>query len=288
MPLISIVVLSFNSKNFIAQCLDSIFNQTWRDFEIIVVDNGSKDGTLGFLKEKYPYVLVIENKANLGACKARNQGIEIAKGEWILTLDCDIVLTNDFLFEIDNRIKDISSDFGVIQPKILRAGTNRIYSSGIHVTALRRFHDIGKDDDAGKFKKEIDIFGACCAAAVYRKSMLEDVKDQHGYFDERFFFLFEDVDLSWRAQRKGWKALFVPETKCYHFSNSSTTPRKVRQYLCFRNRYLAMLKNDSIIGCVLPFIFYDLPRFLYLLITNPYALTAIKDIFRNRYINNEN
>jgi len=276
---ISVVILTYNSASYIKPCLDSVYMQSHQGFEVIVVDNGSKDKTVNLIKEIYPQVILIENKNNLGACKGRNQGIEAAHGEWIVTLDCDIILKNNFLCEIVKIIKRAPKVAGIIQPKIMNAHKNTIFSAGIYVSFLRRFHDIGKNEiDSAKFSKEKDVFGACSAAAAYKRDMLEAVREVNGYFDERFFFLFEDVDLSWRAQKKDIKALFCPNAVCYHHGNSSQTSERIRQYLSLRNRYFTLLKNDCPLRIILSFIFYDLPRFLYILITNPYALRAINDV----------
>ena len=113
--------------------------------------------------------------------------------------------------------------------------------------------------------------------------MLEEIKQDIGYFDERFLFLVEDVDLSWRAQREGWKALYCPEAVCYHLGNSSNTPKKTRQYLCFRNRYFLIIKNEvikSIVKDVPCLIAYDLPRLFYLLITNRHILRALYEMVK--------
>jgi len=107
MPEVSIIILTFNSIRFIKPCLDSIFAQDYPAPEVIIVDNGSKDNTVSFIKQNYPQVILIENKENLGACKARNQAIEVAKGRWILTLDCDIILKEDFLKKIMTFVKEI-------------------------------------------------------------------------------------------------------------------------------------------------------------------------------------
>lgn len=278
--MISVIILTFNSVKFIKPCLDSILSQKADKIEIIVVDNGSKDGSIIFIKENYPQISLIENRFNLGAAKARNQGIEIAKGEWILSLDCDVVLDKDFFYNINNALKDLSPEVGSIQPKILASGKKIIYSAGISISFLRRFHDIGRGQkDLGQFDKAAYIFGACSAAALYSKAMLNEIKQEAGWFDESFFFLFEDVDLSWRAQKKRYKAIFCPNAVCCHYGNSSETPQKIRQYLCLRNRYYVLLKNDSLKNYILPFLFYDLPRLFWLLIINPSALKAIKDVF---------
>jgi GT2 family glycosyltransferase len=281
MSKISIIVLTFNSIKFIKSCLDSVFNQDFQDFEVIVVDNSSKDGTVDFIKRNYLQVSLVENKKNLGAAKAKNQGIEVSRGKWILILDCDVILEKDFLKRIMSFVKEAGDSIGSFQPKVLNMDKKTIYSCGIYLSKLRRFYDIGKGKfDNGQFNISKYIFGACSAAALYKRQMLEEIKEDTGYFDERFFFLVEDVDLSWRAQRNGWKILYIPEAVCYHFGNSSGYDKKLRQYFCFRNRYFLILKNDNInvlknISFVL---LYDLPRLFYLMLTNSYIWKVPREI----------
>lgn len=277
--MISVVILTLNSAEFIKPCLDSILSQNVDAIELIVVDNGSTDQTPAFVKERYPQVRLIENKSNLGAAQARNQGITAAKGEWILSLDCDVVLDKHFFCNISNSLKTLSPEVGLIQPKILQEDRKLIYSVGVAVSFLRRFYDIGRgSQDSGQFDKMTDVFGVCSAAALYNKEMLYAVREGADYFDPSFFFLFEDVDLSWRARKEKYRAVFCPNAVCYHHGDSSGTPAKIRQYLCLRNRYYALLKNDSLKNYILPFLFYDLPRLLWILITNPSALKAIKEV----------
>jgi len=281
--MISVVILTLNSAEFIQPCLDSILNQEKGEIELIVVDNGSNDATAALVKENYPQVKLIENKFNLGAAGARNQGIEVSSGEWILSLDCDVVLSKDFFCNIDNLLKELSSEVGLIQPKVLEIRDKAIYSTGISVSFLRRFFDTGKGEkDNGRFDKAKYIFGACSAAALYNKKMLEEIKEGIDYFDKEFFFLFEDVDLSWRAQKKRYRTIFFPKAVCFHHGDSSQTPKKTRQYLSLRNRYYTLLKNDSVENCILPFLIYDFPRLIWLCIINPSALKAIKDVFAYR------
>jgi GT2 family glycosyltransferase len=279
----SIVIPTFNSRPFIGSCLDSLLAQDFPDFETIVVDNNSKDGTSGFIRATYPRVTLIENKQNLGPCHARNQGIAVASGDWILALDCDTVLNRDFLSQIHKVIQGLPDRIGIIQPKILQDGAKTIYSCGITLSFFRRFYDInkGKTDD-GRFNRTKYIFGACCAAALYRRKMLEQIKENTGYFDERLFFLAEDVDLAWRAQNKGWQVLFYPQAFCFHSGNSSDFDKKLRQYLCFRNRYYSIIKNEGWMlysARIIPLLFYDLPRLAYLVFTNKYIYKRPKLIF---------
>jgi len=270
------VILTFNSLKFIRPCLDSIFLQASKDSEVIVVDNHSKDGTVEFLKKNYPdRVKLIKNGENLGAAKARNQGIEASCGEWIITLDCDVILKNDFISKITGALTAFNGSVGMLQPKILTADQKKIYSCGISLSRLRRFYDIGKGKtDNINFSVSDNIFGVCSAAGIYKREMLDDVKEESGYFDERFFFLAEDVDLAWRAQKKKWKAIFIPQAVCYHSGNSSGFDQKARQYLCFRNRYYSIIKNEGLQRYFIKFfpaLFYDLPRLFYLIFTNRYV-----------------
>ena len=267
---LSVIIPTCNSAKFIIPCLDSVFKQKTPSLEIILVDNASGDNTVSLVRKYYSQVKIIENKSNLGACKARNQALASTSGEWILTLDCDVVLKDDFLLTLLKIAKDSPPEVGIFAPKILDMKDGKIYSAGIRLSFLKRFHDIAKGmPDSQKFNTPKFIFGACCAAALYRRKMLEVVKDRHGYFDERFFFLFEDADLSWRAQKKGWVCRYCPQVKCYHYGNSSLTNDLSRQFLSFRNRQLAILKNQNSIVTLLMlplYLVYDLPRFLILLV----------------------
>jgi GT2 family glycosyltransferase len=274
----SIIVPTFNSERFITGCLDSLFGQDYPDLEVIVVDNGSKDQTRGLVKFYGSKVNLIENNINLGACKARNQAISVSHGEWILTLDSDTLLERGFLSGVGAIISELPSDVGMIQPKILSSDRKTIYSAGIHLSVLRRFFDVGRvQKDSVRFNKPKSIFGCCSAAALYKREMLEEIKEIHGYFDERFFFLVEDVDLSWRARKKNWRALFCPELVCYHYGNSSAISKEARQYLSFRNRKLMIRKNETYLGKVkldflgLP---YHVARWVYLLGTNKYFIES--------------
>jgi GT2 family glycosyltransferase len=274
MPELSLVIVTCNSEKYIIPCLDSIFNQEYRDFEVFVVDNGSKDATLSLVEKNYPQVTLLRNKENSGACKARNEAIGVSCAEWILTLDCDIVLKKGFLKKILGFAEGVAPSVGIIAPKILYPDQKTIYSCGIALSKFRRFFDISNGKPlAARAEKTEYVFGACAAAALYKRQMLEDIKENTGYFDERFFFLVEDVDLAWRAGRKGWKAQYFPAAVCYHSGNSSGSDKKIRQYLCFRNRYYSIAKNEGVkkyLKSIFPPLLYDFPRILYLIMTNPY------------------
>jgi len=280
---ISIILVTYNSKDYIELCLDSIFAQGFKDYEVVVIDNGSEDDTPSIIKDKYREVILIENARNLGVCKARNQGILKAIGEFVLCLDPDVTLREDFLEKGYEAIKS-DSNVGVVQPKILMEGGKTIYSSGIYRSWLWRFYDIG----SGKIDNDKDyqryIFGACAAAAFYRREALEAIRHYGEYFDEDFFYFFEDADVSWRLQHSRWRVLYAPDAVCTHSAGRSRKKDKVSQYLCLRNRCLVLIKNEPFLGLLkapLVFLTYDLWRDLFMLITNPgYFIQASREIIR--------
>lgn len=286
MPFISIIIVGYNSKTFLEDCLLSVYSQTFKDFEIIFVDNDSSDGTAGFMPSLYPDIKIIKNTANLGFSRANNQGIKISNGEYILTLNADVVLEKDFLRNIIKGVELYREDsnVGMFSGKILRKDRKTIDSTGLVLTRFRRFYDrrSGEDDD-GRFNKIEEIFGPCAAAALYKRKMLEDIKANGEYFDEDFFVFVEDVDLAWRAQRRGWKALYVPDASCYHARHSNGYDKSFIQYYSFRNRYCMLLKNERFNLLTLLAIFlYDMPRFIYMLFTNKMIVKALVEMKKLR------
>lgn len=279
---VSVIIVSKDSLKFLKKCLSSVHEQSFTGLEVIIVDNGSKDGTLDFIRKNYPDTLLIANEKNLGFCKANNQGIEASGGKFVLTLNSDVYLDKSYIERMVNSVSSLNN-VGMASGKLLKFDLTHIDSCGLHLSKSRRFFDIGRGESKERFTSTNYIFGPCAAAALYRRDMLEDIKHFDEYFDNDFFFLVEDFDLAWRAQHKGWKAVFVPEAVCYHFRNSSDCGRDFVQYLSFRNRALLLLKNEKI-GSVLinlPFMLpYDISRLLYMALRNKYALKAIYDIFK--------
>jgi len=280
MPDVSIVIVTYNSINFINACLGSVSCQSFDDSETIVVDNGSIDGTVDFIRDAYPAVTVVENETNVGACRARNQGIEIAKGKYVLTLDCDVTLGDGFIREIKGAMERAPADVGMLSPKILRPDKKTVDSTGLLLSRCWRFYDRGSGElDTGRFDKRPEILGPCSAAALYKMEMLDQLKVGGEYFDENFFFLVEDFDIALRARHCGWKAVFTPRAICYHVRNSSGKCPRERQYLSFRNRYLLMLKNFNLALRDLPFYLpYDIIRDCYLLLVNKKALGGLREV----------
>ncbi|MFA5389407.1 MAG: glycosyltransferase [Candidatus Omnitrophota bacterium] len=274
----SIVIVTYNSEKHIRQCLDSIFEQDFRGYEIILVDNASVDRTADIIDEYKDRVKIKKNKDNAGFSGAINMGIALSKGDYIVTMNPDVILGDDFLHNISRHIDSLDKDTGMIGVKILKTKTgNIIDSTGLVLSRSFRFFDRGSGEkDRGQYDKDTAILGPCAAAAVYKREMLDDVKIDGEYFDKDFFYLIEDFDIAIRAGKRGWKCLYLPGAVCYHERNGSGMAYKYRQYYAFRNRYLLIVKNIKIKPWfIIYFIIYDIPRFFFLFFTNFHTIGAV-------------
>lgn len=272
--MLSVIIVTYKCARKAAACIESVRSQQEKLAQIIVIDNGSRDSAAAMIRERYPEVFVIENDSNRGACAARNQGIAVSRGEWVLILDCDTVLGDGFIKAGLDFIEGLPKDAGFVQPLILERDGRSVYSAGIIVSnPLKRFYDAGKGSPASApVPASGRIIGACAAAAFLRRSMLEEIREDTGYFDERFFFLVEDVDLACRAQQRGWKAFYCPAAVCFHEGGSSGFEPRLRQYLCWRNRKMLLEKmNSSVAARLVRLACYDLPRTCALVASNPYV-----------------
>ena len=210
-PRVSVVVVNYNGKKFLDDCLSSLERQTYRNFEVILVDNGSYDDSVAFTRHKYPGVTIVANGANLGFAGGTNSGIRVAHGEFIFTLNNDTIADPQMLEEI---IRPMQSDptVGVCGSKMLLSD-GRINSTAICISRSGAAWDRGMEEaDNGQYDRQEEVFGACAGAALYRRSMLEEI----GLFDEDFFLYSEDVDLAFRARLAGWKCMYVPSARVVH------------------------------------------------------------------------
>ena len=210
MELISVIVLNYNGRGFLDGCLTSLASQTYSDFEVIVVDNGSRDGSPEYVKENYPWVRLAKKDENLGFAGGTNVGIRAAKGEFIITLNNDSRADSRFIEELIKPMAD--PEVGVCAAKMLFPD-GRINSAGICISRSGAAWDRGMfEPDRGQYEFVEEVFGACAGAALYRREMLDEI----GLFDEDFFLYLEDVDLAFRARLAGWKCLYVPGARVIH------------------------------------------------------------------------
>jgi GT2 family glycosyltransferase len=222
---LSIVIVNWNSRDDLRPCLESLRAQTLRDFEIIVVDNGSTDGSAAMVASDFPECRLLAQPGNLGFAEGCNRGIEGATGDWIATLNNDCVADAGWAQALVEAAEHAPASCGMLQSLMLfleRPGT--INSTGIELTALGGGRDRHRDrswpnDEA---RRPSSIFCPTAGAAAYRRTMLDAIRLSTGYFDRTHFMYFEDLDLGWRARLAGWEALYVPASLVRHKWHGST------------------------------------------------------------------
>lgn len=240
-PLINIIIPNLDGENLLPICLESLRRQTFQHFDITVVDNGSHDSSLNLLREGYPEVRIIPLDRNYGFAAAVNRGIEVTDDEFISLLNNDIELDPKWLEELHRTLVK-HPEVGACGPKVLRYWEReRINILGIRVNTNGEVEIIGAGEvDRGQFEEKRYVFGVNAGASLYRRKMFEEI----GLFDESFFASFEDVDLSFRAQLAGYKALYVPKAIAYHMVGETIKRKKyLPTYLNNRNKTLFLWKN---------------------------------------------
>lgn len=209
--MISVVITNYNGRRYLPDCLSSLADQTYRDFETILVDNGSTDGSVEFVEENYPGVRIVRNRENQGFAGGTNAGIRAARGEYVLTLNNDTRAEPGFIEHLWNAM-DIDPAVGMCAAKMLFPDGS-INSTGICISRSGAAWDRGMyEPDRGQYDRPDEVFGPCAGAALYRRKMLDEI----GLFDEEFFCYMEDVDLAFRARLAGWACRYVPEARIYH------------------------------------------------------------------------
>jgi len=272
--MISVIVLNWNGRIHLKECLDSLRYQTYKDFEVIFVDNGSTDNSVEFVRENFPDVTILTLNKNAGFSKGNNEGIKIAKSEYIVLLNNDTKVDKYWLGELYKSVCK--------HPEI-SFFASKIDSAGDGYAICGAPFKIGHYENGSKYSQENIVFGACAGASLYKKEMLNDV----GLLDDDFFAIYEDGDLNFRAQLKGYKCLFVPSAIVYHKGSSSIGTltdfyvyygQRNVEYLYIKNMpFLLILKNAYI------HLLYILLAFVYFLIKGK-AIRFIQakiDVLRN-------
>lgn len=238
--MISIIILNWNGKDHLLSCLSSLHRQSIRDFEIILVDNGSTDGSCEWVRENFPDVEIISLRTNTGFCVGNNIGMRAAKGELIALLNNDTEVSPDWLLSIMTAAKN-RPDCGFFASKIMLFDNRQTIDTagdGFHVAGIGIKRGWLQEDNQ-EYSREQEVFGACGGAAIYRRSMLDKI----GFLDEDFFANAEDIDLSFRAQLAGFKCLFVPEAIVYHKGGATIGKNPQWFYLMRRNILWVLIKN---------------------------------------------
>jgi len=307
-PRVSINIVAWNSMEFLPELLRSIFAQTYQDFQVLVIDNGSTDGLEAYVREHHPQVMILRNVKNLGFSPAHNQGIRYAMQSWrleeyadrfILVTNHDVIFTATFLERIVQEAT-AHPKTGAFGGKLLRAFTergqeegespvrsDRLDSTGISAHRRRTFTDRGAGElDTGQYDEAREVFGISGALALYRVSALQEARFEDEFFDKDFFAYKEDVDLAWRLQWLGWEARYVPEAVAYHYRGmygregagwlelirNRRRKSSRRSYYSTRNHWNLLMKNESFFSGVLalPWVLpMEIVRVMYVILFEP-------------------
>ncbi|MGH9629608.1 MAG: glycosyltransferase family 2 protein [Bryobacteraceae bacterium] len=253
---VSVTIVTYNSGLFIKRCLESVLEQKYEKKRIIVVDNKSTDGTIDILEQFEDRCTVVYNDENAGFAAAQNQAICLSSGEWVLTLNPDVLLMPNFIQSLLDAAR-VDSTIGTVCGKLLSIKSTfdlpdqpLVDSTGIYFTPMLRHLDRGSQTvDEGQYLKHEYVFGATAAAALYRRTMIDDISVDGNFFDPDFFVYREDADVAWRAQLLGWQCVYTPDATGYHVrnvlpGNRRALPPSINMH-SVKNRFLMRIKNVS-------------------------------------------
>lgn len=215
----TVVIPNYNGIEYMADCLNAMRGQTRNPDRIIVIDNGSTDGSAGFVRSHFPEAELILMGENTGFCGAVNAGIRASHGaDYVILLNNDTKADPDFTGELIRAMEADPSVFSA-QAKMLRMSEpDRMDDAGDLYCALGWAFARGKGKPETDFSEPADIFSSCAGAAIYRMSILKEI----GLFDEHHFAYLEDCDIGWRARIRGYRNLFVPSARVLHVGSASS------------------------------------------------------------------
>jgi GT2 family glycosyltransferase len=226
---VSVIIPNYNGIKYLDGVLGSLEKQSIKSFEVLVVDNGSTDGSLAFIRENYPWVHLVELSENFGFCRAVNEGIYRSRAPYVLLLNNDTEVDPDFLKEMLSSIKRHKRAFSCAARMVQYHDRSRLDDAGNYYCALGWSYARGKGQSTNRYHKEEKIFTSCAGAAIYRKKIFERI----GYFDEEHFAYLEDTDIGYRARIYGYENWYAPRAVVYHVGSGTSGSR----YNQFKTRY---------------------------------------------------
>ena len=226
---VSVIIPNYNGMAYLEGVLSSLEQQEFQNFETILVDNGSSDGSVAFTMGNYPWVHIIELPDNFGFSRAVNEGIYAARAPYVLLLNNDTEVDRYFVGEMLAAIKRHRRAFSCSARMICYHDRDKLDDAGNYYSALGWAFARGKGKDVHSCESEDKIFTSCAGAAIYRKKIFEKI----GYFDEEHFAYLEDIDVGYRARINGYENWYAPKAIVYHIGSGTSGSR----YNHFKTRY---------------------------------------------------
>ena len=251
---VTIVIPNYKGKEYLFSCVKSLYEKDQTEKKILIIDNASNDGSIEEVVKEYPEVECVMLDKNYGFCRAVNIGIEKTDTPYVILLNNDTVIKDNYVKYLLDSIKKDPNIFSV-EPKMIQYhDPSKIDSAGTYYNALGWAYAYGKDKSVKKYNNIRKIFAACGGASIYRKKVFEEI----GMFDEKHFAYLEDVDLGYRARIAGYENWYEPEARVYHVGSATTGTRynEKKVFLAARNTIFVIYKNMTLIQIVLnsPFI----------------------------------
>ena len=245
---VTVVVPNWNGIEYLRKCLDSLRGQDY-GFDLVVVDNGSTDGSMQMVETEYPEACIISFLENTGFCHACNAGMKKAESPYVILLNNDTEVLPGF---VENLVRAIETDeniFSVSSQMLQIQDNDRIDDAGDRYTVFGWAYARGKDKPAEQYNKPCDVFAACGGASIYRKSVLEKI----GYLDENHFAYMEDIDLGYRARIYGYRNVYEPSAKVIHAGSASSGSRynEFKTKLAAGNNAYMIFKNMPMLQLLL-------------------------------------
>ncbi len=236
---------NWNGMKYLGRCLAGLYAQTCPLAEVVVVDNGSTDGSKEWLRAHYPQVRLIENATNRGFAAGYNQAIAACSAPFVLVLNTDVFLEPDFLAQAMRGFA-LGPRVAAVTGRVFQEATDELLNGGFFLRRqIRIRHSANLDHPE-------EVFGATGAVMLCRREALEDLRVEGEYFDESYFGYGEDIDLAWRAQLWGWRVRFEPGPLAHHVGSGSLDGRlrfaekpAFFQRHVLKNRYLTLIKNAT-------------------------------------------
>lgn len=288
---VAVQIVTHNSVHFLDPMLTALMSQVG-DWTVQVIDNASSDDTYSFIKKWN--IPIYRNSQNLGYAAAHNQALTMSDSKYVLTLNPDVLLQPNFIIsmvETLNQYPMVGMATGCLQ-RVDELGSDpyEIDGNGIYLLRNGRQGLIGEGLKLGKQPNKLAyVFGADGAAAFYRREMLYDIRLESDVFDEDYFLHKEDVDICWRAQWRGWQALYVPDAIAHHVRTFRPGKRhnvnERLRYYGLRNRYSVMLKNQDVKHFWVDFLHilvYELQIWIYVFMFERYSLRLPIELAQNR------
>jgi len=240
MPDLTVVIPNFNGKSFLKKCFDSLKIQNC-SFKVIVIDNGSTDGSSKYISDYYPEFTLINNEENMGFAAAANQGIKSSNTDYVFLINNDIELEKNCVSNLLECIQKDVNYFAATSKMVQYHNRTILDDAGDEYTIFGWTKKVGNGKSIKMYQNEREVFSACAGAAIYRRSIFDEI----GYFDENFFAYMEDVDISYRARIHGYKCFYCPKAIVYHVGSGTSGSKyntfKIR--LAARNNVYLPYKN---------------------------------------------